>query len=194
MGKIQNFIAVNITAFIVVVVATILSGPAHHMTGNFIWFQLGAASLCYLICGYRVFFAVLLAILFSAHGLDSRNFSNGDMVVHFIGTFSPILAIESMRTFKLSVFFDGERVVFQHLLFLAILTGFYNTIFKFFTYSYFEIADINGDTVEAFGFLKNYLMGDILGSLIILFFAALVVVPLIRRYLPNIVPKEYKID
>ena len=37
-----------------------------------------------------------------------------------------------IRSFKLSNFFDGGKVVFQHLLFLAILTALFNTIISFF--------------------------------------------------------------
>jgi len=62
----------------------------------------------------------------------------------------------------------------------------------FFVYSYFEIKS-DGSLVEPFSFIKNYLLGDILGSLIVLFFAALVIVPGIRYFAPKHVPSEDKI-
>ena len=116
----------------------------------------------------------------------------GINLLHLVGTFSPLLAIASMKFFKLSYFFDGERIVFQHLLFLGVLTALYNTIMKFFAYSYLTSANGGPLLIDASQFIKNYLIGDILGSLIILFFAALVIVPGIRYFAPNFVPSEYK--
>jgi hypothetical protein len=39
-------------------------------------------------------------------------------------------------------------------------------------------------------FIQGYLLGDILGCLTILFFAALVIVPGIRKFAPNYAPSE----
>ena len=46
------------------------------------------------------------------------------------------------------------------------------------------------ETINATDFLRNYLMGDILGCLLVLFFAALVVVPFIKYFFPKIAPGE----
>jgi hypothetical protein len=99
-----------------------------------------------------------------------------------------------MKFFKLSNFFDGDRLVFQHLLFLAILTALYNTLMKFFIYTYISLNDRGELPINAVHFIKNYLIGDILGSLIVLFFAALVVVPGIRYLAPHLIPKEDKLS
>ena len=114
-------------------------------------------------------------------------------MLHLVGTFAPLLAIASMKFFKLSNFFDGEKIVFQHLLFLAILTALYNTIIKFFVYSYLSLADQSVPAINALQFIKNYLIGDVLGCLSVLLFAALVVVPGIRYFAPKLVPSEDKI-
>ena len=92
-----------------------------------------------------------------------------------------------MKFFRLSNFFDGEKLVFQHLLFLAILTALYNTLMKFFVYSYFSD---NPSSINALQFIQNYLIGDILGCLTVLFFAALVIVPVIRYFFPKSAPLE----
>jgi hypothetical protein len=42
-------------------------------------------------------------------------------------------------------------------------------------------------------FITNYLIGDILGCLAVLFFAALVVVPGIRYFAPKLVPSQDKV-
>ena len=95
-----------------------------------------------------------------------------------------------MRFFKLSNFFDGDKLVFHHLIFLAILTALFNTLTAFFVSSYIVSNGQANETINATDFLRNYLMGDILGCLLVLFFAALVVVPFIKYFFPKIVPSE----
>ena len=163
------------------------------MVGNLIWLQLGAVSLCYLLFGYRVLIAVFLAIQFSSywfHELELVFFPTG--IVNLMGTLAPLLAIASMKFFKLSNFFEGGKLVFQHLLFLAILTAFYNTLMNFFVWSYISLIEESNVTIDAMQFIKNYLIGDVLGCLTVLFFAALVVVPGIRYFAPHLVPLKFK--
>ena len=111
-------------------------------------------------------------------------------ILHLVGTFAPLLAIASMKFFKLSNFFDGGKVVFQHLLFLAILTALYNTLMKFFVYSYLSSLGEGSQSINAMQFIKNYLIGDVLGCLSVLLFAALVIVPGIRYFAPSHVPPK----
>jgi hypothetical protein len=116
--------------------------------------------------------------------------SHGQLTVNLVGTFAPLLAIASMKFFKLSNFFEGGKLVFQHLLFLAILTAFYNTIMNFFVWSYFSLVEGSNVSINAMHFIKNYLIGDVLGCLTVLFFAALVIVPGIRYFAPQLVPSD----
>ena len=193
LSKLTEFLYQNILAFLVISLFTFINpGETVPFIGNMIWLQIGAVSLCYLLFGYKVFLGSLIAVIFTAHdfGFDLERFYDiSEMFGHFVGAFSPLFAIISMKFFKLSNFFEGSKLIFQHLIFLGILTAFYNTILTFFVYSYFEIKT-DGNMVEPFSFIKNYLLGDILGSLIVLFFAALVVVPGIRYFAPNLVPSE----
>ena len=184
LNKISNFLYVNIIAFVVIVFITFINGQTHPLVGNFIWLPLGAVSLCYLLFGFRIFIAVFMAITFSSVWFHDASF---DMlkIVHLVGTLAPMLAIASMKFFKLSNFFEGNKVVFQHLLFLVILTALYNTLMKFFAFSYFDNFSIN-----AVKFIQGYLLGDILGCLTVLFFAALVIVPGIRYFAPQLIPSD----
>ena len=61
---------------------------------------------------------------------------------------------------------------------------------KFFAYSYLASGSGGSVSIDALQFIKNYLIGDILGCLFILFFAALVIVPGIRYFAPKLVPSE----
>ena len=124
--------------------------------------------------------------MFSAHWFHEEPlFIFTKNIVHLMGALAPLLAIASMKFFKLSSFFEGGKLVFQHLLFLAILTALYNTLMKFFVYSYIDNLSIN-----AVKFIQGYLLGDILGCLAVVFFAALVIVPGIRYFAPKLVPSD----
>jgi hypothetical protein len=124
--------------------------------------------------------------MFSAHWFHEEPlFIFTKNIVHLMGTIAPLLAIASMKFFKLSNFFEGAKLVFQHLLFLVILTALYNTLMKFFAFSYFDNFSIN-----AVKFIQGYLLGDILGCLTVLFFAALVIVPEIRYFAPKLIPSD----
>jgi len=106
--------------------------------------------------------------MFSAHWFHEEPlFIFTKNIVHLMGALAPLLAIASMKFFKLSSFFEGGKLVFQHLLFLAILTALYNTLMKFFVYSYIDNLSIN-----AVKFIQGYLLGDILGCLAVVFFCS----------------------
>lgn len=186
VNKISNFLYVNSIVFVVIVFITFINGQTHPLVGNFIWLPLGAVSLCYLLFGFRIVSAVFLAIMFSAHWFHGEPlFIFTKNIVHLVGALAPLLAIASMKFFKLSNFFEGNKLVFQHLLFLVILTALYNTLMKFFAFSYFDNFSIN-----AVKFIQGYLLGDILGCLTVLFFAALVIVPGIRYFAPQLIPSD----
>ena len=186
LNKTSNFLYVNFIAFVVIVFITFINGQTHPLVGNLIWLPLGTVSLCYLLFGFRIVIAVFLAIMFSAHWFHGEPlFIISKNIVHLMGTLAPLIAIASMKFFKLSNFFEGNKIVFQHLLFLAILTALFNTLMKFFVFSYIDNISIN-----AVKFIQGYLLGDILGCLTILFFAALVIVPGIRKFAPNYAPSE----
>ncbi len=181
----------QIITFFIVVFCYLINGPSYPFIGNLIWLPIGAMSLCFLLFGFRVVVAAVLAAQFSEFWFHSQLFF--DQVVLFqsiSGAIGPALAIATMRFFKLSNFFDGEMLVFHHLIFLAILTALLNTLISFFVSSYIVSNGQDLEIINATDFLRNYLMGDILGCLIVLFFAALVVVPLIKYFFPKIAPSE----
>ena len=169
---------------------TFIDGPVHPTIGNLIFLPLGAASLCYLLFGNRVLIAVFLAIEFSDYWITGN--PHGHLAVNFVGTFAPLLAIATMKFFKLSSFFEDGKLVFQHLLFLTILTAFYNTLMNFFVWSYISLIEESNVTIDAMQFIKNYLIGDVLGCLTVFFFVALVIVPGIRYFAPHLVPLKFK--
>ena len=181
----------QLITFFIVVFCYLINGPSYPLIGNLIWLPLGAMSLCFLLFGFRVVVAAILAAQFSEFWFHSQLFFDQTLLFQsFSGVIGPALAIATMRFFKLSNFFDGEKLVFHHLIFLAILTALFNTLISFFVSSYIVSNGQDLEIINATDFLRNYLMGDILGCLIVLFFAALVVVPLIKYFFPKIAPSE----
>ena len=189
--NLKAFLQPQIVTFFVILFATFINGPSYPFIGNLIWLPLGSISLCFLLFDYKVVLAALLATHFSDVWIHSQLFfSQVTWLKSIAGVIAPMCAIASMRFFKLSNFFDEGKVVFQHLLFLAILTALFNTIISFFTSSYIASKDETMEQINATVFIKNYLIGDILGCLVVLFFAALVVVPAIKYFSPESVPKD----
>ena len=181
----------QIITLLIVVLCYFINGPAYPFEGNLIWLPLGGMSLCFLLFGFRVVFAAILASQLSEFWFHSQPFFDQVTLIRTIsGAMGPALAIASMRFFKLSNFFDGDKLVFHHLIFLAILTALFNTLTAFFVSSYIVSNGQANETINATDFLRNYLMGDILGCLIVLFFAALVIVPSIKYFFPKITPLE----
>ena len=181
----------QIATFLIVVFCYLINGPSYPFIGNLVWLPLGAMSLCFLLFGLRVFFVAILASQCSEFWFHSVPFFDQVTLIRTVsGAIGPALAISSMKFFKLSNFFDGEKLVFQHLIFLAILTALFNTLIAFFVSSYIVSNDQGIESINATVFLKNFLIGDILGCLIVLFFAALVVVPFIKYFFPKIIPSE----
>jgi uncharacterized protein (UPF0333 family) len=185
--NLKAFLQPQIVTFFVILFATFINGPSYPFIGNLIWLPLGSISLCFLLFDYKVVLAALMATYFADVWFHSAPMmmTQDTILQHITAVMTPIISIASMRFFKLSNFFDGGKVVFQHLLFLAILTALFNTIISFFTSSYIASKDETMEQINATVFIKNYLIGDILGCLIVLFFAALVVVPAIKYFSPK---------
>ncbi len=187
----SNALVNNLAVLLLVFFVTLINGDVEAIAGTQIWLQIGMITLCYLLFGYRVFFGVVAAIELS--GLLIWHWDTSSPLNHLIavvGAISPLLALASMRVFKLSSFFDGEQLVFQHVIFLIILTALYNTLIKFFVYTtiqnnFFPLdpATVN---ISATEFIQSYLYGDILGGLVILFFATLLVEPMVRYILDKL--------
>tara|TARA_B100000470_G_scaffold112888_1_gene87093 strand:+ start:7722 stop:8318 length:597 start_codon:yes stop_codon:yes gene_type:complete len=188
-SNLSSILQPHLTTFFSIVLVYFINGPSYPFIGNLIWLPLGVMLLCFLLFDFKVVLAVFLATVFSDYWFHAQPvFSQVALLQNIASLTSPILAISSMRFFKLSNFFDGDKVVFQHLLFLAILTALFNTLIAFFTNSYISSKFEHIERINATAFIKNYLIGDLLGCLIVLFFAALVIVPAIRYLAPKSPP------
>jgi hypothetical protein len=190
-SNLSSILQPHLITFFSIVLVYFLNGPSYPFIGNLIWLPLGVMLLCFLLFDFKVVLAVFLATVFSDYWFHAKPVvSQVALLQNVASLVGPILAISSMRFFKLSNFFDGDKVVFQHLLFLAILTALFNTLIAFFTNSYISSKFESIERINATAFIKNYLIGDLLGCLIVLFFAALVIVPAIRYLVPKSPPLD----
>ena len=186
-----NFLVNNFIVLLLVYFVTSINGDVVAFTGTQIWLQIGMITLCYLLFGYRVFFGVLAAVELSGLYIWYWDiYSPLNHLIAIAGATSPLLAITSMKAFRLSNFFDGEVLVFQHVVFLVLLAALYNTLIKFFVYTTIQNNFFPLDTepvnINAGKFIQSYLYGDIIGGLVVLFIATLLVEPLIRYILNNL--------
>ena len=107
-----------------------------------------------------------------------------------VTTLGPLAAVYTMKIFRLSHFFEGEKLVFQHVVFLMVLAAFFNTFAKFFVDTTFRPwigLSVRGDEAT---YIPSMLIGDLTGGIGFVFLLALIVVPVIRFALPNIISEK----
>jgi hypothetical protein len=169
-----------------------------------IWLVLGAVAMSYLLFGWRVVLAVFIGFHVSALYLydwslnpfaltaagNLKTFAWTNHAHALVTTFGPLAAIYAMRVFKLSKFFEGEKLVFQHVVFLMILAAFFNTFAKFFVDTSLRTWLGLSIRIDEATYVPSMLIGDITGGIAFIFILALVVVPVIRLLVPEVITKE----
>lgn len=150
--------------------------------GNYLWLPMGAKILAFLLFGLWAFPGVLLGSLMS--GIFLYDAWNGNTFYGPLGTMAgviaPMLAIMTMRYFRLSEFFDKDKIVFGHVIFLIILSSLINTLTKFFLYAD-KVKNIDGKEVDAIQFIQSYLTGDILGGVVFIVVVLKLLMPTLRK-------------
>ena len=95
-----------------------------------------------------------------------------------------------LRIFRLSHFFEGEKLIFQHVIFLIILTAFFNTFAKLFVDTTLRTWLGLSIRIDEVTYIPSMLIGDLTGGIGFVFILALVVVPVIRLVAPKAIVKE----
>ena len=170
-----------------------------------VWLVLGAVSMSYLLFGWRVLPAVFFGFHLSAlyvFGWSIDPFvyfsSSGSKGAHaitnhvhgIVTTIGPLAAIYTMRIFRLSRFFEGEKLIFQHVIFLMILASFYNTFSKFFIDTTVRTWLDLPIRIDQATYVPSMLVGDLTGGIGFVFIIALIVVPVIRFVVPKAIIEE----
>lgn len=169
-----------------------------------VWLVLGAVSMAYLLFGWRALPAVFIGFHFAAlyvYGWQLNPFSHtpsGALDIHawtnhahaIVTTLGPLAAIYTMRIFRLSHFFEGEKLIFQHVIFLMILAAFFNTFAKFFIDTSLRAWLGLSIRIDEATYIPSMLIGDLTGGIGFVFILALVVVPIIRLMAPKAIVEE----
>jgi len=164
-----------------------------------VWLVLGAVSMSYLLFGWRALPAVFVGFHLAAmyvYGWSLNPFSldvDGQLKTYawanqahaLVTTLGPLAAILTMRVFRLSHFFEGEKLIFQHVIFLMILAAFYNTFSKFFIETTLKGWIDVPAYIDEETYIASMLIGDLTGGIGFIFVLALVVVPIIRMVAPK---------
>jgi integral membrane sensor domain MASE1 len=148
--------------------------------GSYLLLPLGAKILMYLLFGYRVFPGILAGCI--AAGVLLFNSWNDQLLIGTMaacaGAIAPIIAMCLMKQTNVSNFSDLGQVDFRHVLFLIVFTSVISALLKFFVYMQDVTLNINAVT-----FITHYITGDVLGGLVVIYFALYVVVPIIQKVL-----------
>jgi len=172
--------------------------------GSGVWLVLGAISMSYLLFGWRVLPAVFIGFHISAlyvygwslnpYALNAAgNLKTFVWIHHALAlatTLGPLVAIYTMRLFKISKFFEGEKLIFQHVIFLIILAAFFDTFAKFFVETTLRIWLDLSIRIEEETYILSMLIGELTGGIGFVFILALVVVPIIRLVAPNTISEK----
>ncbi|MCS5589071.1 MAG: hypothetical protein NZ824_03780 [Candidatus Thioglobus sp.] len=166
MNIFVNNIVIAIVVFLTSAMMSFMYG-ADITIGNYLWLPMGAKILAFLLFGVWAFPGVLLGSLMS--GIFLYDFWSGNTFYGPLGTLAgavaPMLAIMIMHYFRLSDFFDKDKIIFKHVIFLIILSSLINTLTKLFLYID-KVNDVDGKDVDAVQFIQSYLVGDILGGIV----------------------------
>jgi len=186
IDSITEFAIANIITIVVVYFSALIFGNVKDLIGQPIWLQIGAITMAYLLFGYKVFFGVIIGSLLSGYfvWLWPGSVLNYSQV--FAGAIAPLFAIQCMKLFKLSDFFAGNKLIFEHVIFLAILAALFNTSLKLFVNTIFRNSilypDLPPRVIDIPDFIQSYLVGDIVGGIAFIFILALIFSPILKYF------------
>ena len=169
-----------------------------------VWLVIGAVTMSYLLFGWRIFIAVFIGFHVSAlyvYGWSLNPFAltaAGNLKTFawtnhahaLVTTLGPLAAIYTMRVLKLSKFFEGEKLIFQHVVFLMILAAFYNTFAKFFVDTSLRTWLGLSIRIDEATYVPAMLIGDLTGGICFVFILALIVVPALRMFVPTAISEK----
>jgi len=132
--------------------------------GNYLWLPIGAAIMSYLLFDFKVFPGVFIGYMLAEIILEGgvADISQKEVMSRLMSSIAPIIAIGIMKQFSLSKFFDADRIVFSHIIFLVLLSAVTSTLLKTF-FVYHKAEKFLADPIEH---ISSYLLGDMIGGVI----------------------------
>ena len=173
----NNFLALTLVLISLIMIEGI--GYMNFTYGNLLFLPVGAEIFVYLLFGSRVLPGVIIANTIVGYFLWNNWFGNGldGFIGHvIIGSLSPLLAIYIMKIANLSDFFDAKLINYKHILFCIILTALISTLAKFLFF-----WGVIREPIEPLSFIASYMVGDIIGGIVFIYFAIKILTPVLIR-------------
>ena len=160
----------NLIAFSAIFLASIamkqLSGFDAEV-GTYLYLPIGAKILVFLLFGRQVLPGVMASCIFCGVVLFdswSGNFFWGATGA-IMGAIAPLVSIWILQKFDLCNFTELKNIDFRHILFLIFFTAIIHALSRFIIYAKSDVF-----VISPVDFLSHYLIGDILGGIVIILF------------------------
>ncbi|TEU28543.1 MAG: hypothetical protein E3I13_00090 [Gammaproteobacteria bacterium] len=168
MEQHKSLIINNLIAFLAVFIASVsmkyLSGFDAEI-GSYLYLPIGAKILVFLLFGRQVFPGVIASCIFCGVVLFSSwggNFVWG-AIGAIMGAIAPIISMWFIQKLELVDFSELKNIDFRHILFLIFFTAIIHALSRFVIYAKSEVFSIS-----PLDFLSHYLVGDMLGGIVVI--------------------------
>jgi hypothetical protein len=146
--------------------------------GSYLYLPIGAKILAFLLFGRSVLPGVIAACIFC--GVFIFNAWGGHFVFGAIGAIAgavaPLISMWIIEKFKISNFSNLGGINFRHILFLILFTSIIHSLSRFVLYAKSGVFDIS-----PVDFLTHYIVGDVVGGLVVIWMVLKLVPFLIDR-------------
>jgi hypothetical protein len=170
----KHLIENSIAFMMVYVAALMMTFPSNFDVthGSYLYLPIGAKILAFLLFGRSVLPGVIAACIFC--GVFLFNAWGGNFVYGVIGAMAgavaPLVSMWIIEKFKIANFSSLGDINFRHILFLILFTSIIHSLSRFVLYAksgVFEISPVD--------FLAHYIVGDMVGGLVVIWMVLKVV-------------------
>lgn len=178
MKNANEFLVNNTLAFFMVFLTSslMLFGSDFEVeVGSYLYLPIGAKILAFLLFGRQVLPGVIVACLFCGVVLFDAwggHYFYGALGA-VLGALAPLASMWMLDKSDVTNFKDLANINFRHVLFLIFFTSIIHALSRYVLYAKSEVF-----TVNPIDFLSHYLVGDILGGIVVIW-TVLKIVPVI---------------
>jgi hypothetical protein len=168
MEPVKSFGMNNLIAFLAIFLASLamkyLSGFDAEV-GSYLYLPIGAKILIFLLFGRQVLPGVIASCIFCGVVLFDvwgGNFIFG-AIGAIMGAITPLVTIWFIQKLKMVNFSNLARVDFRHILFLIFFTAIIHSLSRFVIYAKSDVF-----IISPIDFLSHYLVGDMIGGIVVI--------------------------
>ena len=175
---IKKHLIENSIAFMMVYVAALMMTYQSNFdvtVGSYLYLPIGAKILAFLLFGRSVLPGVIASCIFC--GVFLFNAWGGHFIYGAIGAaagaVAPLISMWIIEKFKIASYSSLSGINFRHILFLVLFTSIIHSLSRFVLYAKSGVFDIS-----PVDFLQHYIVGDIIGGIVVIWMV-LKIVPFI---------------